>query len=116
MNSSQSNGNKCQNVKRDGQQCQANPMANSNFCFFHDPSKAKARAAARRAGGIQRSRRVAVLPPDTPDRPARNCVDLVELLSDMINKTLRGELDPKISYAVGYLVSIQAKVSEVNPW
>jgi len=34
---------------------------------------------------------------------------LTDLLSDMMNKILRGELDPKIAYAVGYLATIQTK-------
>jgi hypothetical protein len=102
--------NICKKVKSDGRRCEARAMTNSKFCFFHDPSKAKERAAARRAGGVQRSRRVAVLPPHTPDRPLRSSGELLELLRDMINKILRGELDPKIGYAVGYLATIQAKV------
>jgi hypothetical protein len=110
MHSHPSNGNKCQEVNRNGQGCEANAMTNSKFCFFHDPSKAKERAAARRAGGVQRSRRVAVLPPDTPDRPLRSSSELLELLRDMMNKILRGELDPKIGYSVGYLATIQARV------
>lgn len=85
-------------------------MTNSGFCFFHDPNKAKERAAARRAGGIQRSRRVAVLPPDTPDRPLTSSRELADLLRDMINKILRGELDPKIGYVVTPLAALYMKV------
>jgi len=33
-------------------------MASSDFCFAHDPSKADEAGAARRAGGIQRSRQM----------------------------------------------------------
>jgi hypothetical protein len=112
LKSSKTVSRKCERIKKNGQGCEANAMTNSKFCFFHDPSKAKERATARRAGGVERSRRVAVLPPDTPDRPLRSSGELLELLRDMINKILRGELDPKIGYAVGYLATIQTKVRE----
>ena len=109
MNSDQSNGNKCQHVKPNGQGCEANAMTDSDFCFFHDPSKARERAAARRAGGVERSRRAVVLPADTPDRPLRSGREVTELVPYMINKILRGELDPKIGSVVGYLLTVQMK-------
>jgi hypothetical protein len=85
-------------------------MTNSNFCFFHDPTKAKERASARRAGGIERSRRAAVFPPDTPDRPLRSTAEVADLLTDMINKLLKGELDAKIGSAVGNLINVRTQV------
>jgi hypothetical protein len=88
--SSSRNGNRCQQIKSDGQQCGANAMTNSNRCFVHHPDMAKKRDAARRAGGVERSRRAAVLPADTPDRPLRNKREVAVLLRDMINKVLRG--------------------------
>ena len=100
---------RCQHVKGHGQRCKANAMRSSPYCFFHDPSKAKERAAARRAGGVQRSQRAAVLPPDTPDHPLRTSGEVAELVAEMINKILRGELDPKIGSAVGYLLTLQIK-------
>jgi hypothetical protein len=109
MNSSPSNTNKCQETKPDGQQCRAIDMINSNFCFFHDPDTAKEREAARRAGGVERSRRAVVLPPDTPDRLLRNKRELADFLRDMINKIVRGELDPKIGYIVGNLTTLYTK-------
>lgn len=102
----------CQKIKRNGQQCAAHAMTDSEFCFMHEPRKAAERAAARRAGGLERSRRIAVLPADTPDRLLRSGGDVAELLRDMINKILKGELDPKIGYAVGYLSSLKIKLFE----
>src|SRR6516165_6650760 len=115
MKSSPSNGNRCQGIKPDGQQCKANARTNSSRCFFHDPNAAKEREAARRAGGVERSRRAAVLPPDKPDRPLRNKREVAELLRDTINHILRGELDLKIGYVIGYLASIYRKtISEAE--
>jgi hypothetical protein len=109
MNNHLSDDKKCQKVKRNGQRCEANAMTDSDFCFFHDPGKARERAAARRAGGVERSRRAVVLPPDTPDRPLRSGREVIELVPFMINKILRGELDPKIGSVVGYLLTVQMK-------
>ncbi len=111
MNSSPSNGNRCQEIKPDGQQCRAHAMTGSDRCFFHDPDTAQEREAARRAGGIERSRPAAVLPPDTPDRPLRNKREVADFLRDMVNKILRGELDPKIGYIVGNLTTLYTKTA-----
>ncbi len=82
------------------------------FCVFHDPEKANDGARARRAGGIQRSRRAAVLPPTTPVSPLASSSDLAFLLADSINRVRRGELDPRIANAIGYLASVQLRCFE----
>lgn len=109
MNSSPSNGTRCQEIKPDGQQCRANAMTDSDRCFFHDPDTAQEREAARRAGGIERSRPAAMLPPDTPDRPLRNKREVADFLRDMINMIVRGQLDPKIGYIVSNLTTLYTK-------
>ena len=48
----------CQANAQSGEPCQAPAMANSDFCFAHDPSKADEADAARRAGGVQRARQM----------------------------------------------------------
>jgi hypothetical protein len=108
-NDGTTNSKGCQMTNEDGQPCSAPPMSNGNFCFFNDPEKAQQRESARRAGGIERTRRVAVLPADTQDRHLRSIGELVELLRDATNWTIRGQLDPKVAYAVSHLVSIQIK-------
>lgn len=67
---------------------------------------------ARRAGGIQRSRRAAVLPADTPDSPLANSNDVALLIADAINTVRRGELDPRIANAISYLASVQLRCFE----
>ena len=41
----------CEKIKSDGQRCRAMAMANSQYCFFHDPTVTEARKAAQRQGG-----------------------------------------------------------------
>jgi len=73
---------------------------------FHDPTRVRDGQRARRAGGISRSRVAAVLPPDTPDRSLDDTVAVSELLAESINLLRRGQLDPKVANAVGYLASV----------
>ena len=47
-----------------------------------------------------------VLPPETPDNPLRSTTDVSTLLSESINQVRRGQLEPRVANAVGYLASI----------
>ena len=113
MNSSSGTSKRpCEYVKADGQPCQANAMISSNLCFFHDPSRTQERAAARKAGGIERTRHAIVLPSDTPDVELMSATQLARLLAETINQVRRGQLDPKVAYAVGQLVFLLMKAHD----
>jgi hypothetical protein len=102
----------CGHIKPGGSRCRANARNGSQYCFFHDPNSAVAREAARKNGGRERSRKAAVLPANTPDRPLTNAADVTGLLAETINQVRRGEIDPRISNAVGYLAGILLKAKE----
>jgi hypothetical protein len=101
---------RCQHRKANGEPCQANAMSGSPFCFFHDPEMVAERTEARRAGG--QKNKAAVLPTETPDRPLTGVQDVVALLGETINQVRRGQIDPKVSNAVGYLAGILLKALE----
>ena len=82
----------------------------SSHCFFHDPASARTRAAASKRGGERNH--VAVLPSTTADYPLSRAKDAVALLALTINQVLRGQIDPRIANAVGYLVTVQLKALE----
>ncbi len=107
--------NKCQFRKKDGKHCSANAQVGKNLCVFHDPAKAADGRRARRAGGINRSRVATVLPPETPDNPLRSTTDVSTLLSESINQVRRGQLDPRVANAVGYLASILLNALDQGP-
>src|ERR1041385_3672445 len=71
--------NQCSHVKGDQSRCRANARHNSPLCFFHDPESAVEREAARTKGGRERSRKAAVLPDDTPNKPLTSAADVTEL-------------------------------------
>jgi hypothetical protein len=98
--------NKCQHKKPNGQHCRANALTNDRFCFFHSPAKTRERRQARRAGGVSRSRRVTVLPPDTEARRLKSPTDVCDLLGDTINQVRCGLMDSRIATTVGYLAGI----------
>ncbi len=97
----------CQGSKSDGAKCRARPIDGSSFCFFHHPEKERERRAAQRAGG--QKNKMAVLPGSVPDAKLQNADDAVKLLAETINQVRRGEIDPKIANAVGYLGGLLMK-------
>ena len=106
---------KCEFRKKDGRSCSANAQVASGLCIFHDPARASDGQRARRAGGITRSQLAAVLPSDTPDHPLGNVSDVSALLSDSINRLRRGQLDPRVANAMGYLTSVLLRALEQGP-
>src|SRR5438552_15682456 len=44
----------CTFTKENGERCGAKPMADLDFCFWHDPSTAEDAAKARHLGGLNR--------------------------------------------------------------
>ena len=96
---------RCSHQPDNGTRCKANAQTGSEFCFFHDPALAEKRAAARKAGGIARSRRV-TLDADFPVKPLRTVAEVIELLGETINQVRRGEIDSRVSNAIGYLSGI----------
>ena len=110
---------KCGFRKKNGERCDADAQTGKSLCVFHDPARASEGRRARRAGGITRSRLAVVLPRDTPDHPLGSTTDVSTLLADSINQLRRGQLDPRVANAMGYLTRQDsgfglAKVTQVG--
>jgi hypothetical protein len=56
-----------------------------------------------------------VLPAGTPDHPLGNTTDVSQLLADSINQLRRGQLDPRVANAMGYLTSVLLRSLEQGP-
>ena len=102
----------CEKIKSDGQRCRAMAIASSQYCFFHDPSAAKAREAAQRQGG--QANGSVVLPADAPDVPLHSGKDVSAFLAETINQVRKGRVSPKIASTVGYLSSLLMKALETS--
>jgi hypothetical protein len=100
----------CKAKKPDGSDCQAVALPGSEFCFFHDPEKAEKRREAQSLGG--RHNHMKTLDEDTPDLKIENCQDTVPLLSETINQVRKGQIDPRVANAVGYLANVIIKAVE----
>jgi hypothetical protein len=97
--------NKCEHKKPNGQRCRANALTSDRFCFFHSPAKTRERRQARKAGGISRSQKMVVLPPDTEERRLQSPTDVCGLLGETINQVRCGLMDSRIATTVGYLAA-----------
>jgi hypothetical protein len=106
---------KCQFQNEKGTSCRANAQRGKILCVFHDPARTADVQKARQAGGVRRARMSAVLPPNSPDHPLGNTNDVATLLGDSINRLRRGELDPRIANAVGYLANVLLRALEQGP-
>jgi hypothetical protein len=107
-----SNKRSCEGQKPDGVRCQAAALPDSDFCFFHDPSREIERRAAQAEGG--RQNRMKTLNAGAPDINIRACKDVVALLSETINQVRKGLIDPRIANSVGYLANQLVRVLEQN--
>lgn len=93
----------------------ANAQSGNGLCIFHDPTRLADGQRARRAGGLTRTRVAKVLPADTPDYRLGNANDVSALLGDSINRLRRGELDPRVANAIGYVASVLLRALEQGP-
>lgn len=100
----------CKAETKAGEPCRAAAMPESDFCFFHDPEREAERHEAQSAGG--RHGRLKTLPESTPDVKVENCTDVVSLISATINQVRRGQVDPRVANAVGYLANVLIRAVE----
>jgi hypothetical protein len=91
----------CQGIRKDGRPCDLRIVADSGYCWAHNPAYAE----ARRRGGQNkaRTRRAEKLVPSTL-RP------VLTTLLDVLEETRRGDLDPKIAGAVASVAGAIVKV------
>lgn len=107
--------NSCRFRKKNGEICRANAQSENGLCIFHDPTRAREGRRARRNGGKRRSQTAAVLHPGAPDHPIENSKDVVRLLAETINQVRRGQLDPRVANAIGYLSNIVVATLQHGP-
>jgi hypothetical protein len=100
----------CTATKQDATKCQAAAIPGSEFCFFHDPSKAEKRREAQAQGG--RQNRMKTLEASAPDVKVEDSGDAIALISETINQVRKGQIDPRVANSVGFLANILIKAVE----
>lgn len=101
----------CRAKTKEGIRCRSIALPNSDYCYFHDPSKAEERKAAHVRGGKQGLYRVLE---KAPDVSLKSCADIVQLICETVSQVRRGELDPKIANSVGYLANVAVRALETG--
>jgi hypothetical protein len=93
-----------------GSACQAIALPESDYCFFHDPSRTTERRDAQAQGG--RQNHMKTLNATVPDVKVEDCGYVVALISETINHVRKGMIDPRVANAVGYLANVLIKALE----
>ena len=103
----------CIATRDDGTPCRANPQAESDYCFMHDPAHAEEMAEARRLGGLRRRKEKAVQGAydieDLEDVPQVRRLILIAVMD-----TLSLENSIARSRTLAYLAVVAAKLLEAG--
>ncbi len=111
----------CTHKTPKGKRCGSRALKGGTLCFFHSPDVEDKRDTARKAGGTMRAKQqkfqeigfgVRVLPENTADVALESEDDVWKLLRETISQVRRGQLDPKIANAVGYLAGVALKAKD----
>jgi hypothetical protein len=105
----------CTFIKPNGEPCAANAQIGKSLCVFHDPYRASEVQRARRAGGLSRSRPAFAGTTDARNYPLKTSRDVSELLAEIMNRVLKGELDPRTANCVGNLANVQLRALQDGP-
>lgn len=100
---------KCCYIKSNNEQCAANAMIGSKFCFSHNPETKEEKIAAVIKGGKTPKRNHNLLPPILLEHSK----DTINLLTTTINEVRRGSIELKIANCIGYLSGHLIKAFEV---
>lgn len=102
---------KCSFIKDNDEQCKANAMNGSEFCYLHNPDISdEAKREAQTKGGANRaltlSEPLPVIQLSVPN-------DAIMLITDTISRVRAGELDIKTANCIGFLTDKLLKAFEV---
>ena len=103
---------KCEFIKPDGKQCNANAMSEADYCYTHNPdiSDEEKREAKQRGG---RARALTIANP-LPALPIAEPEDAVLLIADTIKRVRAGKLDIRTANCLGFLSDKLLKAFETS--
>lgn len=103
---------RCIYKKESGEQCQANTITGSDYCYMHDPNISKEeKMDAKIRGG---SSRAVLMKEPLPELPIKKMPDVALLLIDTINRVRTGKMDIRVANCLGFLSEKLIKALEVS--
>lgn len=109
---------RCIFIKENGKQCNSIPMKNSAFCYFHNPEMEAERLESKRNGG---KRKIIVVSENVNSKllnnlpfKLRNAKQISKFYEMLINETLAGNLDLRVSTGLSYILSGLLKAIEMT--
>ncbi len=92
---------RCEYIKLDSRQCNANAMSESNYCFLHNPSiSSEEKREAQARGGKNNKIKIRVpLPQIKITKPKH----VITLLVDTVNRVRTSEIDVRVGNCLGVL-------------
>jgi len=103
----------CIATTQDGAPCRAYALADSDYCYQHDPDRAVERREARSRGGLARQGRRFPRQPDPDPVRLDSLADIVILLQRTIDDTVHLENSIQRARTIGYLASLLMKAWEI---
>lgn len=101
----------CTFIKPDGERCGGYRQRDSEFCWMHDPRNHERVTDARKRGG-KRSQSEGIT--DWTDRELKTVQDVENLIQDLLNATIRGDIHPRLINATNGLLTLLLKAKELG--
>lgn len=105
-------GKRCKAKNERGGPCGAFALKSSDYCFYHDPTNAKERAAARAKGGRARHGRTIGKTGSPAPVELQTMADVVALLEETVNDTLALENSLQRARTIATLANVVIKALE----
>lgn len=100
----------CKFIKSNKEQCQANAMKGSKFCFTHNPETKEAKQIAVTRGGRSPKKNYNPLTPvEITDNKS-----VVNLLIATVNEVRAGEIDLRVANCIGFLSGHLLRALEIS--
>ena len=104
----------CKGTNRQGQPCSATIQEGSEWCFFHDPLRAKDRVQARRRGGKARHGRQIGKVGEEAEIVLESAADVLALLERTANDLLKMENSVSRAKAMTGIASVAVSVIDTS--
>lgn len=89
----------CRFIKKDNQQCKANGMKETIYCFRHSHLKAREALDASRLGGLNRNISISF----NEEIELKTTSDIQQFLGKVINSVWQGKIPVKVGTSIGFL-------------